>query len=389
MTFVITDPCIDTQDQSCVSVCPVDCIHFEEGKDAILYINPAECIDCGACQPACPVSAIFPEADVPADQARFIEINSLWFDDPDAARTRLGGGTPAPAAAATGAAAAPAEAAPVASSDAAPAAEAAPAAAPAAAAAAPKAVAVAPRLAVAQVEAGGGHAPDVSTYRLPPVLGVVSLALFALAFCAMVMVPGPGMLKFGDVHVGATIALLAPVCGLLLLIFVASQWSVFSLFAAKGGRRESKWRRTSVEWRRNEESRRYNLVQVVEQIAAERFAYPDAKNPDLRTFVNLPEPTLGIEPRGTGEKLFPDIVAVAVPGNYPVALAQVESRETVTREQAMHVWAPLENQQTTLYLYVPAGSLGRAKDYAKAAGIKKAKFRTWRWTPNGMVVKEA
>ena len=83
------------------------------------------------------------------------------------------------------------------------------------------------------------------------------------------------------------------------------------------------------------------------------------------------------------------IVAVATPGNAPVAIAQVESRETVTREQAMYVWAPLENQQTTLYLYVPAGSLARAKDYAKAAGIKKAKFRTWRWTPNGMVVKEA
>ncbi|MEX1021604.1 MAG: 4Fe-4S binding protein, partial [Dehalococcoidia bacterium] len=97
MTFVITDPCIDTMDQSCVSVCPVDCIHFEEGKDRILYINPVECIDCGACQPACPVSAIFPEGDVPESQARFIEINSLWFDDADAARAQVGGGSTAPA----------------------------------------------------------------------------------------------------------------------------------------------------------------------------------------------------------------------------------------------------------------------------------------------------
>lgn len=52
------DPCIGTTDQACVSVCPVDCIHFDEGTDKMLYINPAECIDCGACQPACPVSAI-------------------------------------------------------------------------------------------------------------------------------------------------------------------------------------------------------------------------------------------------------------------------------------------------------------------------------------------
>lgn len=379
MTFVITDPCIGTQDQACVSVCPVDCIHFEEGKDTLLYINPAECIDCGACQPACPVSAIFPEAEVPADQQRFIEINSLWYTDPDAARSRAGG-APAVAVAAS-AASAPAPSA------AAPAAEAAAPAPSAAAPAAPKAAAK-PARAAAQVPAVAGRVPGVSTYRLPPVLGIASLALFVLAFSLMAMAPGPRLLKVGGLELGATVVLVMPLFLLFLLLFVASQMSVLSLFAAKGGRRDANWRRLRVEFRRNEESRRYNLVQVVEQIAAERFAYPDAKNPDLRTFVNLPSPTLAIEPRGTGEKLFPDIVAVATPGNYPVAIAQVESRETVTREQAMYVWAPLENQQTTLYLYVPAGSLARAKDYAKAAGIKKAKFRTWRWTPNGMVVRE-
>jgi NAD-dependent dihydropyrimidine dehydrogenase PreA subunit len=102
VTFVITQPCIDTTDQSCVEVCPVDCIHFEEGSDRMLYINPAECIDCGACQPACPVSAIFPDADVPADMAPFAEINALWYDDPGAARSKVaalvGGGSAAPAA---------------------------------------------------------------------------------------------------------------------------------------------------------------------------------------------------------------------------------------------------------------------------------------------------
>lgn len=90
MTFVITETCIGTQDQACVSVCPVDCIHFEPGVDAILYINPTDCIDCGACQPACPVNAIFPEADVPADQQKFIEINSLWYADRPAARAAVG-----------------------------------------------------------------------------------------------------------------------------------------------------------------------------------------------------------------------------------------------------------------------------------------------------------
>lgn len=89
MTYTITSPCIDVQDQACVEVCPVDCIHFDEGDDKMLYINPDECIDCGACEPACPVTAIFAEDDVPADQAAFKEINVLWFSDKAAARAKV------------------------------------------------------------------------------------------------------------------------------------------------------------------------------------------------------------------------------------------------------------------------------------------------------------
>ncbi|MEZ4503333.1 MAG: ferredoxin family protein [Dehalococcoidia bacterium] len=114
MTFVITQPCIDTTDQSCVEVCPVDCIHFEEGADRMLYINPVECIDCGACQPACPVSAIFPDTEVPEGSEQFTAINELWYTDPAAARAQVGGGAAAPAAAAAPAEAAPAAEAPAA-----------------------------------------------------------------------------------------------------------------------------------------------------------------------------------------------------------------------------------------------------------------------------------
>ena len=89
MTFVITQPCIDVQDQSCVEVCPVDCIHYEDGPDRMLYIEPEVCIDCGACEPACPVSAIFAEADLPEDQEHFLEINTLWFSDAAAARAKV------------------------------------------------------------------------------------------------------------------------------------------------------------------------------------------------------------------------------------------------------------------------------------------------------------
>ena len=72
MAYIITEPCVDVKDASCVDVCPVDCIY--EG-DRMYYIEPDECIDCAACEPVCPVAAIFAEDAVPGDQARFIEIN--------------------------------------------------------------------------------------------------------------------------------------------------------------------------------------------------------------------------------------------------------------------------------------------------------------------------
>ena len=89
MTYVIAEPCTDVLDISCVSVCPVDCIHYEEGVDRKLYIDPDECIDCGACEPACPVSAIFEQDDVPDDQQIFTEIDALWYHDKAAARAKI------------------------------------------------------------------------------------------------------------------------------------------------------------------------------------------------------------------------------------------------------------------------------------------------------------
>ncbi len=85
MAYVITEPCVGVRDQACVDVCPVDCIHAE-AEDANLYIDPDECIDCGACEPACPVSAIYSEDDVPADMSAWPDINRTWYQDKDAAR---------------------------------------------------------------------------------------------------------------------------------------------------------------------------------------------------------------------------------------------------------------------------------------------------------------
>ena len=95
MTYVIAEPCIDVLDISCVSVCPVDCIHYEEGVDRKLFIDPNECIDCGACEPECSVAAIFPEESLPAAAVAFTEINALWYADPSAARARVDALVPA------------------------------------------------------------------------------------------------------------------------------------------------------------------------------------------------------------------------------------------------------------------------------------------------------
>jgi ferredoxin len=75
MTYVITEPCIGVKDASCVAVCPVDCIYSTDTAEQY-YINPDECIDCGACEPECPVTAIYAEDDVPPAQQRFMRINA-------------------------------------------------------------------------------------------------------------------------------------------------------------------------------------------------------------------------------------------------------------------------------------------------------------------------
>ncbi|GIS47171.1 MAG: hypothetical protein Ct9H90mP19_4080 [Gammaproteobacteria bacterium] len=64
MAFVVTDACINCKHTDCVEVCPVDC--FYEG-DNFIVINPEECIDCGLCEPACPVKAIYAEDELPPD----------------------------------------------------------------------------------------------------------------------------------------------------------------------------------------------------------------------------------------------------------------------------------------------------------------------------------
>ena len=80
MTYIVNDNCIACKYTDCVEVCPVDCFY---GDDRMLYIHPEDCIDCGACEPACPVEAIYPEEDVPESEQKWIQINSDLAMDGD------------------------------------------------------------------------------------------------------------------------------------------------------------------------------------------------------------------------------------------------------------------------------------------------------------------
>jgi ferredoxin len=78
MAYVIVQPCVGVKDASCVEVCPVDCIHTDEAA-TMYFIDPDECIDCGACVDPCPVDAIFPEDEVPEQWRDYIKINADYF----------------------------------------------------------------------------------------------------------------------------------------------------------------------------------------------------------------------------------------------------------------------------------------------------------------------
>ncbi len=79
MPYVIASACIDVTDRSCIEECPVDCIYEGARK---LYINPGECIDCGACEAACPVEAISQDRRVPEGQQDFVADNARFFAIP-------------------------------------------------------------------------------------------------------------------------------------------------------------------------------------------------------------------------------------------------------------------------------------------------------------------
>lgn len=94
MTYVITKICEGCCDTACVAACPMDCIHGpiaieeiralpKEAKSGLqLFIDPSECIDCGACEPECPVEAIYLDDQLPQTHEEDLERNAAFFRSP-------------------------------------------------------------------------------------------------------------------------------------------------------------------------------------------------------------------------------------------------------------------------------------------------------------------
>jgi len=78
MTYVITSACVDIKHKACMKECPVDCIY--EG-DRSMYINPEECVECGACRLLCEVDAIYFESDLPEEEKKFLADNAAFFNE--------------------------------------------------------------------------------------------------------------------------------------------------------------------------------------------------------------------------------------------------------------------------------------------------------------------
>ncbi len=95
MAYVIAEPCIGTKDNSCVEVCPVDCIHPtpdepDYDKVEMLFIDPEECIDCDACVEACPVDACFAEDQLPEEWSDYAKTQLRVLRRPLAATPSAG-----------------------------------------------------------------------------------------------------------------------------------------------------------------------------------------------------------------------------------------------------------------------------------------------------------
>lgn len=118
---------------------------------------------------------------------------------------------------------------------------------------------------------------------------------------------------------------------------------------------------------------------AVAEIARIKFPFPNEEFPDLETIVNEPAPRMSVGSEG-GRELFPDIVVVRKPGQWLRIMAEVETAESLTDEEALTEWKPM-SQVGELYLYVPQGCVQQTKKLLKKHDINVKGIRTWRFRP--------
>jgi hypothetical protein len=117
-------------------------------------------------------------------------------------------------------------------------------------------------------------------------------------------------------------------------------------------------------------------LQAVQEIARDRFPFPNERYPNLRTFINEPERTMGVTV--DKEALYPDIVVLQWPEKTTQMVAQVESSDTVTEQQALGEWLPY-SLAGPLYLFVPVGYAAESKRLCRRFRIELVGLRTWRF----------
>tara|TARA_B100000470_G_C19425711_1_gene230702 strand:- start:12 stop:434 length:423 start_codon:yes stop_codon:yes gene_type:complete len=129
-----------------------------------------------------------------------------------------------------------------------------------------------------------------------------------------------------------------------------------------------------VEYLRNQRHQK-----IVAEIANDRLDYPDEKNPTLETFTNATTPRMAAG-EIDGNPVYPDIVVVRRPGNWLQIIAQVETLDSITKEQALNIWKPY-SLMGDLLLYVPTGCVQSTKSLCKQFDIQIKGLRTWRYRP--------
>ena len=142
---------------------------------------------------------------------------------------------------------------------------------------------------------------------------------------------------------------------------------------------EQRWQDPDKIWPASPKSKEEAHLRVARDIAAHRLSFPTPEFPAFRTHLNVPEPALVIRTTD-GHELAPDIVVAEFPRNVPKILAEVETVDTVTEEQAETKWRPCSQVPgTTFCLYVPSGYGSQARAILKKLKIKKVGLRTWRY----------